>query len=303
MIRISLLLLSVLVTSLPAAAKNPPSLPPLSPKIQIWDAAKLLSPAAKTQIVGVQKRLKDESDIALWVVLLDSQKPYQAQPSSVESFARTLAREKVRPLAGNDDFILLLICKSDRTSRIELGSNWRNQWNEQCDVITRRDLVPNLKAGKYEAGVSAAVTSLADLARTRRGSNSEKARDMSAKVGKPFTAYTLLSAEMVLPAAAVGVSLFLLSLFASGIRLKAFLASLLVLGLTFFSKPILALGFLGLIAAAPFLWLGNVLSTLFGRSYHRRRFDDDDDSSSWSSGSSSNSGSGSGSGGGSTGSW
>lgn len=305
---LSVLLLFLLLLGLPATAQEP-KFPDWSTKVQTWDAAGILTPDAKKRIAKVQQSLKSDHGVGLWVVLLDGQKRYTAHPGSIESFALSLARQKVRPLAGNDDFIVLLVCKEDRKSRIELGPNWANRWNDSCNLITQQALVPHFKAGDYEQGVVTAVESLGTLVHARKGELLERARDASAKLGRPYTEYTFLQAEMIPPAVLMGAFLMIVSIFSAKVRLLAFGASLLFFALAFFSKVVAAFAVLGLLISAPFLFIGNLVSTL--RSGGGSRGSSWDSSSSYDSGSSYSSSydsgssysSGSDSGGGSTGSW
>lgn len=293
-------------------AQTGPTFPAWSPEVKTWDAIGLLSPESKAHIADLQKILNDKHHVGLWVVLVDSQVRYSKQPLAMEDFALSLAHQKIRPLAGNDDFILLLVCKEDRKSRIELGKNWNNEWNDGCDLITSEELVPNFKRGDYDRGVVRAVEALNEMVNAKNDpSPLNQAARVSASWGAQLSSFTYLPAVYIVPAALFGTVLLVLALFWSQQRSALAKGGMIILILTLFST----VAFWVLIAVAVLYVLVNA-DWSSGNSYSSW---DSDSSSSWfssssdssssffsSSSDSSWSGGGSdwgGSGGGSTGSW
>ena len=303
-------LLWLLLTVAPLAQTGP-TFPAWSPGVKTWDAIGLLSPESKAHIAELQKSLNNKHHVGLWVVLVDSQARYSKQPMAMEDFALSLAHQKIRPLAGNDDFILLLVCKEDRKSRIELGKNWNNEWNDGCDLITSEELVANFKMGSYDRGVVRAVEALSEMVNAKNDPTPlNHASRVSARWGAQLSPFTYLSAPFIVPTGLVGAILLCVALFWARHRSTLAIGGMTILTLAFFS--------------AVMLWVLGAIAVLYvvvnadWSSGNRYSSWDSDSSSTWFSSSSDSSGSffsssdsswsggGSdwgGSGGGSTGSW
>lgn len=307
------LVLLLCAVGLAAQGRNEPTFPAWSTEVQTWDSVTLLGPEAKARIAGLQKTLRDQHGVGLWVVLLDSQRPYTEKPTSIEAFAASLVQQKIRPLAGNDKFILLLVCKEDRKSRIELGADWNHQWNEGCDLITQNALVANFKRGDYERGIVEAVEALAEMtaAKNKPPPLGEAGR-LSAKWGSQLGAYSYLPAVLVVPVGLLGLLLLLAGLLIARHRNSLAGGAMVIITLALFSQVVVWIvviaGLIYLLSRAN--WSGGGTYSSWGGSSSSGSFDSssgssffDSSSSSFSSDSFSSGDSGWSGGGGSTGEW
>lgn len=302
----SLLLLLLLLLGSQAIAQKEPKFPQWNQSVQTWDAVGLLKPETKKRISEIQKALKSRYSIGLWVVVIDSQKRYTPTPGSIESFAQSLIIQKIRPIAGNEDFVLLLVAKGDRKSRIELGRGWANRWNQGCDLITQQALIPNFKQEQYDSGILAGVESLAQLVEARQNPTfSQNILDFSERWGTKYsTAYSLVPPACILPFTILGLMFFLLAFVARDSKLVIGLFGLGIIVTTFFTTILLTVGAGAFVIGAIIFGIFNP-STPDDDDWKRRRGSSWTSSSSGSSssGGSSSSSSGYSSGGGSTGSW
>lgn len=296
-------------------AKGKPTFPDWSSQVQTWDAISLLSDESKTRIAELQKSMLEKHQVGLWVVLLDSQSRYNAKGMRIEQFAAELAGQKIRPLAKNEDYILLLVCKDDRKSRIELGESWDNEWNDGCDLITSEALVANFKRGDFDRGVMEAVEALNEMTNARSAPPTLIGRGMKLNHhwGSQLSPYTFVPPDWVVPMLLLGTASLVAAIAWAAGRTALFFFGVAVLMIAIFSKALVALGMILVVALS-------VLSGNSGGSRYRSSssswFSDDSSSSSWSSSDSSSSWSSSssdsswgssdsgwGSGGGSTGEW
>jgi uncharacterized membrane protein YgcG len=221
--------------------------PDWNPQVQTWDAVALLSPQSRAHIAQVQKSLREKHKVGLWVVLVDSQKRFTDTPLSIESFAIALARQKVRPLAGNDDYILLLVCKDDRRSRIELGPGWDRQWDDGARLIMDQALVSNFKRGEFDGGVVAAVDALGQMVEARKEPPAwNEAFGLSTRLGSQIGAYSWLPVAWIVPVLILGLLLLLLGMVFTKSRTALAGTGMLLMALALFSQVVgfLALGWM-----------------------------------------------------------
>jgi len=131
----------------------------------VVDEINLLSDADKYQVNEIAKTLLKEERIALFVVAIDSLEEYDADFLSIESYARELFNSWEIGYDHRNYGMLLLISKSDRKARIELGADWGHTHDSQAQYIMNKLIIPRFKDGYFSGGVVEGVKGMDAMGR------------------------------------------------------------------------------------------------------------------------------------------
>lgn len=136
----------------------------------VLDVAGLLNPAQTRQIRELAERLLDDTAVPLIVVTLERKGDYGGGSMSIEDFARQLYDQwgiGHMTLDGTEynRGILLLVARSDREARIELGGGYGRRMDTDAAWIMDNRLIPRFRADDYGAGIVAGSVALAEMAR------------------------------------------------------------------------------------------------------------------------------------------
>lgn len=224
-----------------AAAGDPPPL-----RGHVNDHAGLLSPGTAASL---ERQLSDfeRSDSTQIVVLTIP----DLGGESIEEFSIRVAESWKPGLKGVDNGVILLVAKSERKIRIEVGRGLEGKLTDLvAGRIIRGDMAPRFKAGDFNGGISAGVAALIAVT---KGEYKATPRDLSkGKKGAP----PLLTLLIFLAVACVFLGSY--SRFLSAAAGAAGLPA--IAWLTF---PGLALALLAALAGIGF-FLGLFLTFLFG---------------------------------------
>jgi uncharacterized protein len=148
-----LLLSSVLLTNLQAAA----TLPPAAPSKYVTDNASVLkantADRLSAQLADFYQRTANEL-----IIVIDPNLP---KGVSIGDYARQLYDGWKIGKRGKDTGALLLICTQERQGRIHAGQGLATKLTEDvCKRIFIEAIAPRLDAGDYDGACKAAVTAL-----------------------------------------------------------------------------------------------------------------------------------------------
>ena len=134
----------------------------------VQDYADVISAEDKKVIQEIQYQLYENEDTPICVVTIPSKRTFGGQNVSIEKVAHDLFDKweiGKRDADGKliNQGILLLVSIGDRKARIELGADWRRDWDAHCDIIMNESIVPKFKAGKYSDGILTGVKRLAEM--------------------------------------------------------------------------------------------------------------------------------------------
>ncbi len=137
----------------------------------VVDKANVILDADETKIRELADKLLTEKMVPIIVVTIPSMAEYEGQGMRIETFAQLLFDqwqigfyEEGREQNWNYG-MLLLVSVGDRKARIELGKQWNNQKNAECERIMQELIIPQFKAGDYSRGIVAGVEGLDAVAR------------------------------------------------------------------------------------------------------------------------------------------
>jgi uncharacterized protein len=152
-----LLCLPLLGLSLEAGAADEVAIPPLQSRVT--DLTNTLDAGQKAQLEASLKQIETEKSAQIGILLLPSVKP-----ETIEQFGIRLAEAWKLGRKGVDDGLIIIVAKSDRRMRIEVGYGLEGT---VPDAIAKRivseQMAPKFKQGDYFGGLQDAVKTLGDL--------------------------------------------------------------------------------------------------------------------------------------------
>ncbi len=106
--------------------------------------------AAITQLLG---ELKHRQGIEATVVTLNSIHDYPTGDETIEAFATHLFNTWGIGDKANSKGVLILVAVKDRKVRIELGTSYESQYNDEMQQIINEHMLPAFKQGNYSGGL------------------------------------------------------------------------------------------------------------------------------------------------------
>lgn len=136
----------------------------------VLDHAGLLNREQTEQVRLLSETLLNETAIPLIIVTIERKSDYGGASMTIEQFARTLYDQwgigQIK--IGETDYnrgILLIVARSDREARIELGGGYADRMNEDAQWIMDNRIVSRFKADDYGGGIVAGANALSEMAR------------------------------------------------------------------------------------------------------------------------------------------
>jgi uncharacterized protein len=127
----------------------------------VTDAADLLSAEQEEEIEAWCYTAEKETGVEIAVVLVNSIRDYPGTANgSIESFARGLFNAYGIGNMPANDGVLLVVARTDRKARIELGAGYGRRRERDANAIMQGEIVPHFRDGAYGAGVRAGVLAL-----------------------------------------------------------------------------------------------------------------------------------------------
>ena len=162
--KLLILVLMVLVLSPSFSAASTPE-PPAAPRDYVVDLAGVLSGDVQTRLNAYLQELERKTGaqvLVLTVQTLDGQ--------SVEEFAFNTKKKWKLGQKGKDNGVLIALAVQDRKYRFEVGYGLEEVLPDSLvGTIGRQYLVPYLKQGDYNNGISAATLAVANTIASHEG--------------------------------------------------------------------------------------------------------------------------------------
>ncbi len=145
----------------------------------VIDKAGMIDSQNFTRISETCDRLMTDHGIPIVVVTIESMKQYASRPVTIEEFASALYNQWGIGYLKKDGKpwnkgMLLLISRLDRKARIELGSGYAREKDEECRSIMADEIIPYFKQDRYSEGTLAGVIALDKMARENEGDAPEE---------------------------------------------------------------------------------------------------------------------------------
>jgi len=113
----------------------------------VVDTINLLNNSIKQEIETICKNLDSSAQMA--VLIIDTSQPY-----SIEQYSIAVAEKWKVGYKGKDNGVILIVAKSDRKVRIEVGRGLEDRLNDAtAGKIINNVIIPSFKAGDFNAGI------------------------------------------------------------------------------------------------------------------------------------------------------
>lgn len=119
----------------------------------INDFAHLLTPTDAALITQLLTDLKTKNGIEATVVTLNSMHDYATGDETIEAFATHLFNTWSVGDKANSKGVLILVAVQDRKVRIELGTGYESQYNDEMGQVINEQMLPAFKQGDYSRGL------------------------------------------------------------------------------------------------------------------------------------------------------
>lgn len=124
------------------------------------DFAGILSPTEAARLTTTLRSFESSSQVRMTVVTVEGMAQYGTGDSSIESFATRLFNHWGIGDATRNDGVMILVAKSDRKMRIEVGSGYDRSWDQRATNIIDRQMVPEFKRGNFGTGIEKGVAAM-----------------------------------------------------------------------------------------------------------------------------------------------
>lgn len=119
----------------------------------INDFADIITTADETRIRMLLEDLEERSDVEGTVVTVGSIEDYGVSHPDIETFARELFDGWGIGSASTNDGVLFLVALEDRALRIELGEQYRGEYDVALSRIIDEVIIPEFQADQYSLGI------------------------------------------------------------------------------------------------------------------------------------------------------
>ena len=150
--------LSYLLTVLCLLSLNSVAAAPTFPKLsgRVVDLAEMLSPGIEHEITKLSEAHERATTDQVVVVTVPNLQGY-----SIEEFGFQLGRHWAIGQQGKDNGVLLIIAKSERKVRIEVGYGLEGSLTDAiASDIIRSVITPNFRAGRFDHGIFAGANAI-----------------------------------------------------------------------------------------------------------------------------------------------
>lgn len=145
---IRLVLAFLLICAGPLAAQPFPN----AETTLVNDFAGLLDTGAEAQVADALQKLFDDHGVEMTVVTIESRNDY-GDFASIEDFATGLFNAWGVGNADRNDGILVLVARTDREMRIELGAGYSDVWDAVAQTVIDDAFLRDFRNDDYQGGI------------------------------------------------------------------------------------------------------------------------------------------------------
>lgn len=125
------------------------------------DYAGLLDDASEARLITQLEELKKDTGVEMTVLTLSRQDMFEPD-QTLEAFATGLFNEWGIGNKTSNDGVLVMVLRTDRAMRIELGGAFGRDWDRTTARVIDRSFLPAFKEDRYQDGIEAGVTDTID---------------------------------------------------------------------------------------------------------------------------------------------
>lgn len=119
----------------------------------INDYAHVLTSTDAANITQLLAELKSKNGIEATVVTINSIHDYSTGDKTIETFATHLFNTWGVGSKADHKGVLILVAVKDRKMRIELGTGYESQYNDDMQQVINEHMLPAFKQGNYSRGL------------------------------------------------------------------------------------------------------------------------------------------------------
>ncbi|MEP1230069.1 MAG: TPM domain-containing protein, partial [Litorimonas sp.] len=131
----------------------------------VVDQADMLATTDLQEINQIAKTLLMDEQIPIYVVTINSLAEFKTPSMSIDLYAQKLFDNWGIGYKNRNYGMLLVISKSDRRMRIELGQDWAGKRDKEAEFIINRVMQPRFKDGYFSEGITEGVKGMDGMAR------------------------------------------------------------------------------------------------------------------------------------------
>ncbi len=125
--------------------------------ITVNDYAGLLDEASEARVSEQLDQLRKDTGVEMTVLTLSRQDMF-APDQTLEQFATGLFNEWGIGNKNSNDGVLVMVLRTDRAMRIELGGAYGRDWDRAAARVIDRSFLPAFKEDRYQDGIEAGVS-------------------------------------------------------------------------------------------------------------------------------------------------
>jgi len=125
---------------------------PISPYVN--DYANLIDPETEARLTKALTEMRETLDLEMTVVTIETRFDYAKTPD-IETFATGLFNAWGVGNATRNDGALILVSRSDREMRIELGKSYGPIFDDRMGLVIEHHFLPYFKGDQYAEGIEA----------------------------------------------------------------------------------------------------------------------------------------------------
>ncbi len=147
-----------------AAAALAQTYPPHPEGSAVYDSAGLLSPSDERQISSLSQKFLQDTGAPIVVATFPSLRQVGAQGIGIERYSTELFNRWRIGRSDANGGILLVVARDDHKVRIELGKDWRHDYDAPSRKINQTVILPAFRRGDFSGGILAGAQALAGMA-------------------------------------------------------------------------------------------------------------------------------------------
>ena len=140
----------------------------------VSDFANLLDPETEARITKQLVQIRTDLDLEMTVVTVESRHDY-GNVGTIEDFANNLFNQWGVGNASRNDGVMVLVARSDREMRIELGNSYGPIYDDRMKLAIDNHFIPFFRGNQYAQGIESGVAEI--IKRLRPAYNIDQLRD------------------------------------------------------------------------------------------------------------------------------
>lgn len=131
----------------------------------VVDQAEMLSAVDLAEVNQIAQTILVDERIPIYVVTINSLDDFGANSMSIEGYSQRLFDHWGIGYKHRNYGMLLIISKSDRRMRIELGKEWAGKRNQDAQYLVNQVMSPRFKDGYFSEGILEGVRGMDKMGR------------------------------------------------------------------------------------------------------------------------------------------